>query len=238
MLKKITLAIVILLVIVEIVSAPIEWFWPVPWGGNTHWRAERSDKVLALTFDDGPSAYTNAVLDSLKAHNARATFFVMGQEVERYPDIVKRMTEEGHEIGNHTYNFAAQKNIFFSGIDVNDIKRNQDIIEQYAGQRPKFYRSPGGQTGRYLFEAIKQENLQVVNGLFPMAHPDLNAQEQFDVVVNAIKPGAIIILHDGDDHFPDSERPKATAELMPLLLTEMERQGYRSVTVSELLNKK
>jgi peptidoglycan/xylan/chitin deacetylase (PgdA/CDA1 family) len=195
------------------------------------------EKLLALTFDDGPSAYTNQVLDILKEHNAHATFFVMGQEVERYPEIVKRMSEEGHELGNHTYNFVAQKNIFFSGIDLNDIKRNQNIIEKYSGQRPTLYRSPGGQAGRFLFGAIKKEKLQVVNGVFPMPHPKLNAQEQFDIAVKTIKPGAIIILHDGDDHSPDSERPKATVELLPDLLAEIKAKGFQVLTVSELLSK-
>lgn len=235
--KVASLLILLILVLFEIISAPIEWLWPFNWGGNTHWSSTRTDKVLALTFDDGPSAYTPQVLDSLKAFNAHATFFVMGQQVERYPDIIKRMANEGHELGNHTYDFAAQNNILFSDIDLKDIKRNQDVIEKYSGQRPKFYRSPGGQAGRFLFSAIKKENLQVVNGVFPMPHPKLNAQEQFDIAVQTIKPGAIIILHDGDDHYPDSDRPKATVDLLPKLLKEIEKQGYKVVTVSELLAK-
>jgi peptidoglycan-N-acetylglucosamine deacetylase len=245
-LKKIIL-IAALVVSIEIVSAPIEWFWPVPWGGTTHWagvgpwngikRATGSEakKQLALTFDDGPSAYTEQVLDILKAYDAKATFFVMGNQVERYPHLVARMTAEGHEIGNHTYDFEAQKFVFFSDIDLNSIKHNSDVIENLSGQRPKYYRSPGGQMGRKLWQAVRAENLYVVYGMFPMPDVKGNAQKQLESTRQTIKPGAIMVLHDGDDHKPDSDRPKATVEMLPLLLAEMKAQGFTSVTVSTLL---
>jgi len=222
-------------IVLEIVSAPIEWLWPAYLGGNTHWQGAKSEKILSLTFDDGPSTYTPEVLDLLKIYNARATFFVMGQEVERYPEVIKRMSEEGHEVGNHTYNLKAQKNIFFSDINVQDIKRTQNIIEKYSGQRPKYYRSPGAQMGRKLFNAVKNESLKVVYTAVMMPHPKHTAKKQYKTALKGIQPGAIIILHDGDDQNPNSDRPKSTLELLPELLKEITRQGYKIVTVSELL---
>lgn len=242
--KSVLISILMVLLLVEVISAPLEWFWPVPWGGNTHWAGQgrwngpegEVKNEIALTFDDGPSSYTPAVLDLLKQYDARGTFFVMGREVERYPDILKRMADEGHEIGNHTYDFNAKEvNKFFSSIDLNSIKRNQELIESVSGQRPRFYRSPGGQMGRGLWNAIRKENLQVVNGMFPMPHPKLNAREQMEIIKQTLVPGAIIILHDGDDHKPDSERPKATVELLPELLELIKEKKLEAVTVSELL---
>jgi peptidoglycan/xylan/chitin deacetylase (PgdA/CDA1 family) len=243
MLKKIIFLSLVLVLIVEIVAAPVEWFWPVPWGGNTHWAGQglwngpegEVKNELALTFDDGPSTYTAAVLDILKQHNAKGTFFVMGREVERYPEILKRMAEEGHEVGNHTYDFNAQGNKLFSSINLESIKRNQQIIQKITGKLPRFYRSPGGQMRRGLHASIREESLQVVNGILPMPHPKLNAKEQLAIAKETLKPGAIIILHDGDDLKPDSERPKATVELLPELLKLVDEKGLKVVTVSELL---
>lgn len=242
--KKFTLIAVLIVIGIEIISAPIEWFWPVPFGGTTYWAGVGpwnglkgvEKNQLALTFDDGPSRYTEQVLDILKAYDAKATFFVMGNQVERYPHLVARMTAEGHEIANHTYDFEAQKFVFFSDIDVNSIKYSSDLIEKFSGQRPKFYRSPGGQMGRKLWQAVRAENLYVVYGMLPMPDVKANAQQQLASTRQTIKPGAIMVLHDGDDHQPDSDRPKATVEMLPLLLQEMKTQGFQSVTVSSLLN--
>lgn len=100
-----------LIVVVEVVSAPVEWLWPYQLKGNTHWHGQGSANCVSLTFDDGPSRYTETVLEILKEHEIAATFFVMGIQVARYPEIIKRMADEGHEIGNHTYSFQAKKGL-------------------------------------------------------------------------------------------------------------------------------
>ncbi len=236
---KILIAVLAVFGLLGMVAAPVEWLWPAKWGGNTHWDAGEgyNEKKISLTFDDGPSAYTAQVLDQLKVHDAKATFFVMGQEVIRYPEVVARMAAEGHELGNHTYDFAAQSNKLFSWIDLDSIEKNQDVIEQFSGQRPIFYRSPGAQMGRFLYREIRLQNLEVVYGALPLPHPKKSAEEQLKIALSTIEPGAIIILHDGDDQEPDSERPQATVDLLPELLEEIYKQGYEVVTVSELLGR-
>jgi len=106
---KLVLLFTAIAILIEIVSAPIEWLWPKDWGGPTYWRGKTNLPEIALTFDDGPSKYTSKIFDILKEENIPATFFVMGRQAELFPEIIKRMAAENHEIGNHTYSFAAQQ---------------------------------------------------------------------------------------------------------------------------------
>lgn len=232
---KILLILLTMVALLEIISAPLEWLWPHRWGGGTFWQGDTGRKAIALTFDDGPSAYTATVLDILKAHNVPATFFVMGRQVERYPDLLRRMSDEGHEIGNHTYTLAARKNILFSDIAADEVARTQKIIADISGVTPQYYRSPGGQMGRGLWNMIRAENLTVVYGALPIPHPGKDAQTQLKTIRETISHGAIFILHDGDDGEPDSDRPLATVELLPQLLTEIDSLGYDVVSLSEIL---
>ncbi len=234
---KILLILLALVALLEIVSAPIEWLWPQRWDGSTFWQGDTNRKVVALTFDDGPSLYTATVLDILKAHNTPVTFFVMGQQVERYPELLRRIAAEGHEIGNHTYSLAARKNIFFSDIAADEIARTQKIIADISGVTPQYYRSPGGQMGRGLWNMIRAENLTVVYGALPIPHPGKDAQAQLQTIRETISPGAIFILHDGDDGAPDSDRPQATVEMLPELLRELDRLGYEVIGLSEILGR-
>ena len=224
-----------ILLMIEIVSAPLEWLWPVSWGGNTCWRGNTDAMEIALTFDDGPSRYTAAVLDILKENEAPATFFIMGKQAERFPEVVKRIAAEGHEIGNHTYSFAAQKNKFFSQIDRSEITKTQEIIQKLVDMTPIYFRSPGGQFGRYLWQDIRKHNLRVINGALPIPHPGKDAETQLAVIKSTLKPGAIIILHDGDDGAPDSNRPASTVALLPELFDELSHRGFSVVPLKQLL---
>lgn len=236
MLKRTSLIIIVLFILIEVISAPLEWFWPASLGGTTYWSADTDDNLVALTFDDGPSRYTEQILDILQRYNARATFFVMGRQVEAHPQLVERIVNEGHEIGNHTYDFTAQANKFFSGIDPADIAETQKLIETYTQKPVKFFRSPGGQMGRGFYNAVRENSLYVVYGALPFPHPDYDAQKQLRIARENIAPGAIIILHDGDDADPESERPQATVEMLPQLLDTIIQRGYRSTVLSEVLN--
>lgn len=245
MIKKIVYVSIILIFSFELVSAPVEWMWPKPWGGNTNWggpgrwNGSEGDeqKVIALTFDDGPSEYTERVLDILAKYEAPATFFVMGVQAEKYPELIKRMTLSKHEIGNHGYDFVAQANKLYSSMDLGGIAKTQDIIGELSGFKPKFFRSPGGQMGRQYFYAIRENDLEVVNGILPMPHPKLSGDEQLAIAKTTITPGAVIILHDGDDGTPDSDRPQATIEMLGPLLEEVKAKGYRVVGLSRILGR-
>ncbi len=219
----------------EIVSAPIEWFWPKQWGGTVYWRGSADQPEIALTFDDGPSRYTPEILAILKENNIPATFFVMGKQAERYPEIIKQIAAEHHEIGNHTYSFPARKFKFFSDVQESQVAKTQEVIEHLVQKTPRYFRSPGGQMGRCFRNYIRKHNLQVVNGSLPIPPPGKSAEEQLRVIKTTLRPWAILILHDGDDGYPESGRPKSTVELLPKLIEEVEKSGYRIVPLSRLL---
>ncbi len=229
-----------LMVVVEIVSAPIEWLWPYSLGGNTHWHARASGNCASLTFDDGPSRYTEAVLDILKAHEVLATFFVIGVQVEKYPEIIRRMAAEGHEIGNHTYSFQATKGlrILYTPVEEGQVTRAQDEVKDILGTSPRFFRSPGGQMGRPLWRMVKDHDLEVVYGTLPFPDPTKDAETQLKIVLDTVEPGSIIILHDGDDKNQDSVRPRATVEMLPRLIGALRSDGYKIVSLERLLYRK
>ncbi len=235
--RKASLGLCGLLGMLELVSAPVEWLWPYSAGGNTHWHGNVEGNLVSLTFDDGPSRYTEMILDVLKSHQVPATFFVMGVHVERFPRTVKRMAVEGHEIGNHTYSFESKRGLFklYFPLKVEQINRTQEIVKEIIGTAPKYFRSPGGQMGRNLWHMVRQNDLRVVNGTLPFPEPEEDVERQFKTVLRTLKPGAIIILHDGDDRHPDSDRPRSTVRLLPRLLEVLKKKEYKIVSLSELL---
>lgn len=221
----------------ESLSAALEWLWPASLGGATHWQGSPTQNTVSLTFDDGPSAYTGAVLDILRAERAPAAFFVIGSQVERYPALVRRMAAEGHEIGNHTYSFATRPLLlrFFLPVSAGQVARTQEVVRGVTGTTPQYFRSPGGQMGRPLWNAVRRQELRVVNGLLPCPRPESAAATQLATVLRTVRSGAIIILHDGDDRRPDSDRPRATVELLPRLIPALRDRGHAVVPLSRIL---
>ncbi|MFQ5973301.1 MAG: polysaccharide deacetylase family protein [Alphaproteobacteria bacterium] len=221
----------------EYISAPIEWLWPHALGGSTHWKGRSSGNCVSLTFDDGPSRYTDTVLDILAERGVRATFFVMGRQVEKFPQTVRRMAAEGHEIGNHTYAFVAKKGAWklYAPVGIDEVVRTQEAVKKITGTPPHYFRSPGGQMGRRLWRAVRANKLEVVNGALPFPDPERDAETQLATVRETVRPGAIIILHDGDDANPESDRPAATLEMLPRLFAMLEQSGYSVAPLETLL---
>ncbi len=235
--RRLLFGLTVPVVAVETVSAPIEWLWPYSMGGNTHWHGQASGNCVSLTFDDGPSRYTEAILDILKAHEVLATFFVMGIQVRKYSKTIKRMASEGHEIGNHTYSFQATKGLhrLYTSVEEGQVTRAQEAVRIETGTSPRFFRSPGGQMGRPLWQMVNSHGLEVVYGTLPFPDPTKDAETQLKTVLDTVRPGAIIILHDGDDKNPSSDRPRATVEMLPWLLDKLKSDGLRIVPLEELL---
>ncbi len=221
----------------ELISAPFEWLWPYQFKGNTHWRGQVSANHVTLTFDDGPSRYTEKVLDILKAHSVPATFFVIGSQVERNPEIARRMRDEGHEIGNHAYSLRAKRglHLLYRRVPDGEIARAQQIVHRITGFAPRYFRSPAGQMGRGLWRQIREHNLEVVYGTLPAPDVNADAGSQLATALAGARPGAIIILHDGDDQDPESDRPRPTVEMLPRLLEQLHAKGFETVLLRELL---
>lgn len=201
--------------------------------GPSVWHGDPRRRTIALTFDDGPSESTPALLDILDRHNARATFFQCGANVERLPDIARQVFRAGHEIGNHTY---SHRRLDFRppGFIFDEVSRAQSAIEQATGARPNLFRAPYGVRWFGLREVQKQLGLLGVMWT-EIAHDwRLPAERVVTRLIQACSPGAIFCLHDGREtrRTPDiGATLKAVMALIPLLAS----RGFTFETVSQIL---
>jgi peptidoglycan/xylan/chitin deacetylase (PgdA/CDA1 family) len=197
------------------------------------WHGPRDRRAIALTFDDGPSESTPAILDILAQHNAAATFFQCGANVERLPEIARAVAGAGHEIGNHShthpYLFLRTPNAI-----ADDLRRAQETIETHTGNRPVWFRAPFGVRWPGLRAAQKQ--LQLTGVMWTAIGYDWNstAEDVFARMSTAAQNGAILCLHDGRElrAKPDV---RVTIEAIRRLVPTLLDRGYKLETVSRLL---
>ena len=192
-------------------------------------------KRVALTFDDGPDPrFSNDVLDVLKQYNVPATFFVLGSKAVANPEIVKRMQNEGHVIGNHTYahpNLVKESDL---GTLEREVTRTEDALNDIIGYRTKLFRPPYGFLYNELVEKLREMNYYVI----AWSVDSLDWQEDppeviASNVVDNIHPGAIILMHDGAESGGDRTN---TIKSLHQIIPKLQEQGYEFVTVPELLN--
>lgn len=180
-------------------------------------------KVVALTFDDGPhKEITPQVLDILKDEGVPATFFLMGENAQEYPKLVKRMVKEGHEVGNHTYSHVDLSNMSRQQAR-EEVERAQEVIEEITGERPALLRPP---FGKIREDEAMEEFLLVSWNVDTLDWCGSSAWKILSRVQKQIKPGSIILMHD---QYP------GTVEALPELIRWVKEQGYEFVTVEELL---
>ena len=213
--------------------------WSIPtlqWFGPAILRGPADGNRIALTFDDGPcSGYTERILDILRRHNAKASFFVCGRNVERSPEILRRVQAEGHTIGNHGYSHRfpyLRSRAFFA----REIDLTQEAIEKVTGERPKFYRPPFGARWLGLQTVLKQRGLRLVNWSDTGYDWKLGAEEIVRETFKTLGPGSIILLHDGRNAYPPETVDRSpTAEALPTILERASKAGFSFVTLEELL---
>ena len=181
-------------------------------------------KYIALTFDDGPSRkYTPILLDGLKERGVHATFFLMGKNIEGKEDIVKRMSEEGHLIGNHSYEHVQLTKVGAKAV-CEAVEHTQEQIEAITGKRPEYIRPPYGDWNEEL-----EEKIGMAPVLWSLDSMDWKLKDTGKIihqVLKDVKDGDIILLHD---IFPSSV--EAALELIDIL----QKEGYVFVTADELL---
>jgi peptidoglycan/xylan/chitin deacetylase (PgdA/CDA1 family) len=197
----------------------------------------RDSRRVALSFDDGPDPeVTPAVLDALAKHSARATFFSIGRSLQEHPQLARRVVAEGHELGNHSWRHSRWQNFFGAGEQAREIERGAQAIAAVTGSQAKpLYRPPIGLKSPPLARAAYQHQLTLVAWSLHsrdtrISDPKRMAQR----VLKRIRPGDIVLMHDGHDR-PGRHRP-ACAQAMPLILQGLREKGLQCVTVSELLH--
>ncbi|HWP84243.1 MAG TPA: polysaccharide deacetylase family protein [Terriglobia bacterium] len=200
--------------------------------GKTLSRIRSRQPTVALTFDDGPGQDTPAILEILKQAGVRATFFLCGASVERWPELARRIVAEGHEIGNHTYSHPRLLGKT-PGKILWEIDRAQKVIQHHTGRVPLLFRPPYGLRWFGLFSLLRQQQLQAVMWSVNGCDWKRPAEQITERVLRQAHPGAIILLHDGVPPQECGSR-RATVEALPAILRSLATR-YRFATVSETL---
>jgi peptidoglycan/xylan/chitin deacetylase (PgdA/CDA1 family) len=192
---------------------------------------------VALTFDDGPSAWTPLVLDLLREHEVRATFFVIGQRAREHPDLVKRIVAEGHELGSHTLTHPRLTEISDDEIRA-EIRGGQDAIAEVLGKPPSLFRAPGFHAGPRELAIVEELGLEAVFAEIDPEdwRPDRTSHTIFSLVLRNLRDGVIVDLHDGYPPPPTRSRDDCTptVEALDHLLPCLRAESYKTVTISEL----
>lgn len=197
---------------------------------NAYFIGSSEEKKLYLTFDCGyENGNTEAILDALKKHNVSATFFVVGHYIESAPELVKRMVEEGHTVGNHTYHHPDMSSISDEASFKAEMDGVADLYKELIGEEmPMYYRPP---QGKYSVENLQMaKDLGYSTFFWSLAYVDWNVDAQpshdeaFSKLTKRVHPGAIVLLH---------VTSKTNGEIMDELLTKWEEMGYCFGTLDE-----
>ena len=204
--------------------------------GVVYWHGDAGERKIALTFDDGPNEpYTSQILDILRAYNIKATFFLIGKNVESYPEIVKRMAKEGHSIGNHTYSHPDLALKLKFQIE-EQIKSAEEAIFRAAGIRPYLFRPPYGLDNPWVFTEAEKMGYVIIKWSVSGGNGgrDISFDKILERVLKGVENGSIILLHDGDRLIKGADRSQIVKAL-PLIIESLRKKGYRFVTIPELL---
>ncbi|MBW5445704.1 polysaccharide deacetylase family protein [Cohnella sp. CFH 77786] len=197
-------------------------------------KAEKS-KVVALTFDDGPDGkYTPQVLDILKKYNVKATFFVVGKQVEKYPDVTLRIVREGHDIGNHSWSHQDLTKLTGQALD-DEIDRTQEAVAQAAGgYTPDLVRAPYGAISDSLLDYLHDRKFHHVYwSVDPRDWAGTPVAAMRENIRKHVRPGSVILLHSfgGRKHAIEH-----TVELLPQIIEDLRKAGYEFATVDEMID--
>ncbi len=202
------------------------------WARGYH-RGPRRGRLLALTFDDGPSESTPLILEALAREQVRGTFFVCGRNVERLPQVGREVLAAGHEFGNHTHR---HRYLLPLGADAvrREVAEAQKAIEDGLGVSPWLFRSPYGVRSPWLGAALEECGLTEVQWTVIGRDWRLGATAVAARVLRQADAGGIVCLHDGDGVNLAADR-RATAAALGEMLPRLRDAGYRFVTAGEML---
>lgn len=187
-----------------------------------------AEKVIALTFDDGPwEGTTEQVLDILKQNNIKATFYFVGQAIQENPDIAKKVAVAGHAIGNHTWRHLIEDQDETTAVQ--ELSNTAKLIYQATGTRTHLMRPPGGNLNGELVNYAKKKGYLVTMWSADTSDYYVSTPLIIDNALRDARPGGIVLMHDGG-----GDRTQ-TVEALPQIISSLRRQGYKFVTVPELM---
>lgn len=202
---------------------------------DAYYADDTEEKVLYLTFDAGyENGNTEPILNALKKHSVSATFFVVGTYIESEPDLIRRMVEEGHTVGNHTWHHPDMSEIAAKDSFRRELEAVEDAYRELTGQEmTKYYRPPQGKYSESNLQMAQELGYQTF--FWSLAYVDWyqddqpSREEAFDKLLGRIHPGAVVLLHSTSS---------TNAEILDELLTKWEEMGYSVRPLSELAEEK
>ncbi|WP_160724417.1 polysaccharide deacetylase family protein [Bacillus sp. USDA818B3_A] len=193
-----------------------------------------SQKAVAITFDDGPNpTYTPQVLEIFAKAEGKATFFMIGEQMEKNQKLVKEAAEQGHEIGNHTYTHPKLSELT-PAESLSEIERTEKLIRELTGKEPVTFRPPYFDYNDGTISVVETKGYSMIGAVNLEAQDwDQPGMEHIlSASRNSVKNGSILIFHDG---YGDRSQ---TIQAVQALVSELKSEGYQLLTVSELLNLK
>lgn len=189
-------------------------------------RIRTKEKIVFLSFDDGPSdQFTPVILDTLKRNNLQAVFFCIGLQSELCPELVRRISDEGHRIGNHTYSHDWHNALKPSGIIAAEINRTNDILFKLTGNKTNLFRPPFGITNPSIAKALKSLGMHSVGwDIRSFDTMSKDSQKLIHRICSRLRPGSIILLHDNRE---------ITSRILDELIKTIQKKGYKIVPLPE-----
>ncbi|HPR17932.1 MAG TPA: polysaccharide deacetylase family protein [Candidatus Cloacimonadota bacterium] len=207
-------------------------FWNVIFGFAV------KDKILALTFDDGPNpVFTPQILHLLKKYDVRATFFVTGNKVEKHPDIVQQAITDGHQIANHSYD---HRNFLFRSLKSlrEDIHKTDVLLRSCGVEGNIPFRPPFGRFAFSLLLLTAKLQKKIIMWNIPTKDYKAKTCDQIlQKVYQKVKPGGIIVMHDAGKELQKEVDRSFTVLALEKYLPELLKQGYKFYTINELINR-
>lgn len=197
---------------------------------KTYCKGSETANKIAITFDDGPSLVTPKILEILEKHKVKATFFCIGKNIEKHPEILRQTFESGHLIGNHTYRHSHLIDFCNKAQFLAEFERTDALIANITGKRPQFFRPPYGVTTPSMGRALKVSGHKVIGWNIRSFDGRLKNEDFiFNRVKNRISAGGILLLHDTGAH---------SANVLERLLVTLREKKIEVVSLEQLLNLK
>ena len=218
------LVVIIFITILFFACINLSWNFFIP----TICKAHTSEKVIALSFDDGPALFTIQILNTLKKYNTPAAFFCIGKNIPGNEQTLLRIHEEGHIIGNHSYSHHFWFDMWSAAKMIADMKEMEREATKITGLAPQLFRPPYGVINPNLATAIKRTKYTAIG--WSIRSFDTNTtdkQKLLSRIMTKVKPGDIILLHDS---------MQITAAILPDLIQQLTGQGYKIVRLDKMLN--
>lgn len=211
------------------------WLGSVAWGSLTiqsgyfvkTYNSGNSHNEIVLTFDDGPHPETLQVLQLLEKYQAKATFFCIGKQIEKHPDIFKKIIENGHTVGNHSYSHSNYFGFFSSKKVKAELEKTDALIKKHSGKQPKFFRPPFGVTNIHIQKALQQTGHHTIGWDIRSLDTVIKSEKAIlKRIISRLSPGSIVLLHDTS---------QKTVNVLEQLLIHLQRENYEMVSVDALL---